>query len=106
MLSRSGDRARKHLNGHLSKTDSIVSAPVRGGFMETDEMRQLALPPNLLNYLKSIKRRFRNPLVEMSNGICMGCFMALSSGQRQKIENETTYGVCESCGRILYYEEL
>jgi len=91
-MSRQSTSGRKYLNG--------------GGSTETDEMRQLALPPNLLHYCKTIQRRFSNPLVEMRNGVCTGCFMSLSSGQRQKIENETTYGVCESCGRILYYEEL
>jgi predicted nucleic acid-binding Zn-ribbon protein len=91
-MSRPSTSGRKYLNG--------------GASMATDEMRQLALPPNLLHYCKTIQRRFSNPLIEMRNGVCTGCFMSLSSGQRQKIENETTYGVCESCGRILYYEEL
>jgi predicted nucleic acid-binding Zn-ribbon protein len=68
------------------------------------EMRQLELSPDLLRYHKSVQKRFRNPIVEVRNGVCLGCFIGLSSGQKQEIENGNGYGVCEACGRILYFE--
>ena len=70
------------------------------------EARQLDLPPDLIHYCRTIQRRYLNPVVEMKDGVCMGCYITLSSGQRQHIENTNGYGVCESCGRILYFEEL
>ena len=69
------------------------------------EMRQVDLSPKMLHYYKSIRKRFPNPIVELRNGVCLGCFISLSSGQKQEMEKSDDYGLCEACGRILYHEE-
>ena len=64
----------------------------------------LNLSPEMTDYYHSIQKRMPNPIVEMRNGACLGCFIVLSSHQQQSVINDG-YGVCETCGRILYYEE-
>jgi predicted nucleic acid-binding Zn-ribbon protein len=71
----------------------------------TPEMRQLDLTPKLISYLKTIQKRYSNPLVELRNGACLGCFITLSSAQRQEIVGSEGYGICDNCGRILYLDE-
>ena len=71
----------------------------------TTEMRQLELPPKILSHFNNIRKRFSNPIVELRNGVCLGCFMSLSSSQKQQVESGDGYGVCEACSRVLYYEE-
>ena len=79
---------------HLTDQESI-----------SPERRHLDLPPELISYYTSIKKRFSNPIVEVRNGVCLGCFIALSSSQRQEIENNDRYQLCDNCGRILYHED-
>ncbi len=69
------------------------------------EMRQLDLPHELLPHFRGIEKRYPNPIVEMRKGVCLGCFMSASSSQRQQLEKNGGYDVCEFCGRIVYYEE-
>ncbi|MBN1900295.1 hypothetical protein JW926_03100 [Candidatus Sumerlaeota bacterium] len=64
----------------------------------------LDLSPEMTEYFHSIQKRLPNPIVEMRNGVCLGCFMVLSSHQQQLVKSEDGYGICETCGRILYYE--
>ena len=65
---------------------------------------QLDLPPHLLEHYNIICKRVPNPIVEMRNGTCLGCFMVLSSHHQQKVKVED-YDVCENCDRILYFED-
>jgi len=67
------------------------------------QLPQLDLPPHLMEHYHIIRKRFANPIVEMRNGTCLGCFMVLSSHNQQKIKSGE-YDMCETCGRILYYE--
>ena len=72
----------------------------------TGDMRKLDLPPELMSYCQTMQKRFSDPIVEVRNGTCLACFINLSSSERQVIESGNGYGVCGSCGRILYYEDF
>lgn len=64
----------------------------------------LELSPEMVDYYHSIQKRIPNPIVEMRNGVCLGCFMVLASHLQQAVKSNDGYGVCETCARILYYE--
>ena len=71
-----------------------------------ESLRQLDLPPELIDHYKSLQRRYSNPIVELRNGVCLGCFMSLASSHKQQVvSSEKGFGICEFCGRILSYEE-
>lgn len=69
------------------------------------ELKQLELPPALLNRVNMLQVRFDNPLVEMKDGVCLGCFMNQPSHHKQKVQEGDGFGICENCGRVLYWEE-
>jgi predicted nucleic acid-binding Zn-ribbon protein len=81
---------------------NLATAPARSNLVSTPHA--LELSPEMVEYYHAIQKRFLNPIVEMRNGVCLGCFMVLSSHQQQIVKSEDGYGVCETCGRILYYE--
>jgi predicted nucleic acid-binding Zn-ribbon protein len=81
---------------------NLAIAPARSVLSRSPHA--LDLSPEMTEYYHSIQKRFLNPIVEMRNGVCLGCFMVLSSHQQQIVKNDDGYGVCESCSRILYYE--
>jgi predicted nucleic acid-binding Zn-ribbon protein len=81
---------------------NLAAAPARSGLSTAPHA--LELSPEKVEYYHSIQKRFLNPIVEMRNGVCLGCFMVLSSHQQQMVKCDDGYGICESCGRILYYE--
>lgn len=81
---------------------NLATAPLRSSFATA--AHAIDLSPEKTDYYHSIQKRFLNPIVEMRNGVCVGCFMVLSSHQQQMVKSDDGYGICESCGRILYYE--
>ena len=90
----------------IEKNAALEESRLDIKFSLTEDMRKLDLPPDLISYCQTIQKRFSDPIVEMRNGTCLGCFITLSSSERQEIENGNGYGVCDSCGRILYFEEF
>ncbi|HPB30640.1 MAG TPA: hypothetical protein PLB62_04235 [Candidatus Sumerlaeota bacterium] len=86
------------------QTKSATPSLLKGGSV-SNEMRQLDLTPELIAHFKVIQKCFANPIVEMRNGVCLGCFISMSSAGRQVIESGSGYGLCESCGRIIYSED-
>jgi len=80
----------------------VVTLP-RVGF---NHPHQVDLSPELIDYYHSILRRFSDPIVEMRNGVCMGCCMVLSPHNQQKIKSgEGGYDICEACGRIVHCDD-
>ncbi|HEY4544018.1 MAG TPA: C4-type zinc ribbon domain-containing protein, partial [Tissierellaceae bacterium] len=56
------------------------------------------------DYLK-IKKRKKKAVALAEDSTCRGCNMKLSSGMWDEIKHSEEPILCDSCGRILYYNE-
>ncbi|MDL2225586.1 C4-type zinc ribbon domain-containing protein [Eubacteriales bacterium OttesenSCG-928-M02] len=59
----------------------------------------------LLEKYKQIKKNRVNPLAKVVDGCCSGCNMTIPSLVQRKLREGEDIIECESCGRILFYED-
>lgn len=55
---------------------------------------------------RDIKKRVQPAMAKITNGLCSGCHMNLSIILLKELQKGDKLYTCESCGRILYLEEL
>jgi predicted nucleic acid-binding Zn-ribbon protein len=48
-------------------------------------------------------RRYGRAVVGVRDRVCMGCFVTLPTSAQPRLGEGEGLGVCESCGRILYW---
>ena len=63
------------------------------------------IPSELIVYYNRASKRYSNPIVLMIKDACTSCFTTQPTSAAQKIRLGS-FGVCERCGRILYYDKL
>jgi predicted nucleic acid-binding Zn-ribbon protein len=66
-----------------------------------EELKQ-ELPPPMRTRLESFARTGGRAVVSVINGICYGCFTAVSTASVAEIGRNDNLNYCENCGRYLY----
>lgn len=67
------------------------------------EQEKTLLDKGILNDYLKIKRRKKKAVALAEDSTCRGCNMKLSSGMWDDIKHSKEPILCDSCGRILYY---
>jgi predicted nucleic acid-binding Zn-ribbon protein len=60
------------------------------------------LPPQVRSRLERFARTGGRAVVPVINGICYGCFTAVSTGSVADLGRNDDLNHCENCGRFLY----
>ena len=63
------------------------------------------IPGNLLKQYDRLKKKLKDPIVRMKNGVCQGCFMSFSLGTALVAHANKSIHICEHCGRLVYIEK-
>ena len=78
--------------------------PVHCSEEEIEAMR-LGIPPEILVRYDSLKQRFGpSVLVPVEHDSCSACHMGISERRRKAVEHDVSD--CESCGRLLYDQDI
>lgn len=77
-------------------------------FKETNYIPNLSskIDASALNLYKKLRSQKSDPIVALKDNICGGCRMKIPSYQKNILEKDDEIMVCESCGRILYIDNL
>ena len=51
------------------------------------------------------KKRYKNVIVRLINGVCQGCFLSASTGVALVAKSGQSIHVCEHCIRLLYCDK-
>jgi predicted nucleic acid-binding Zn-ribbon protein len=96
-LTESGaGRAVEEAEFHIDIDDAVTQLGLR-----IDELKQ-QLPPRVSSRLDRFANTGGRPVVPVINGICYGCFTAVSTGSQADIGRNDEVNYCENCGRFLY----
>ncbi|MBI1884040.1 MAG: hypothetical protein HYS08_07535 [Chlamydiae bacterium] len=66
---------------------------------------RMGIPMELIRSYDRAKKRYKNAIVRLVNGVCQGCFLAAASGTSIVAKAGKSFHVCEHCSRLLYCEE-
>lgn len=105
--------AATRLEGEKARVESEVGrleAASKEAERERDALleRRKTLTPGLSDAVLAHYERLRRgrhglALVEVRDGLCMGCHVRLRPQAYNEIRTQNTYMTCEACARILYY---
>lgn len=70
------------------------------------EKAKLDIEDELLVKYQKIRKNKKLAIVEMVNGVCLGCNMTISKHMVEKIKINDNIMSCENCGRILCKQKL
>ncbi len=65
------------------------------------KLRQL-IPEQILGHYDRFVKAGKVPVIGVRHGVCMGCFVSLSTGALQKLIRQDDLNLCEHCGRYIY----
>lgn len=60
------------------------------------------IPEQILGHYDRLKRSNKIPVVEVRNGICLGCHLTLTRGLAVRLQSADDLHICEHCGRYIY----
>ncbi|MBI1870703.1 MAG: hypothetical protein HYS07_05865 [Chlamydiae bacterium] len=66
---------------------------------------RVGIPSEFIRAYDRAKRRYKNAIVRLINGVCQGCFLAASAGVAIVAKAGKSIHVCEHCTRLLYCEK-
>lgn len=67
--------------------------------------KEADIPSELLEQYKKVKRTRVNPVAKVKDNQCSGCNMTIPSLMLSKLRTADAALECDSCGRILYYQD-
>ena len=91
-----GGRAMEEAEFNIDIEDALAQLELR-----ITELRQ-ELPPQVNSRLDRFTSHGGRPVVPVINGICYGCFTAVSTGSVADLGRNDEVNYCENCGRFLY----
>ena len=65
---------------------------------------RMSVPIEFIRAYDRAKKRYKNVIVLLINGVCQGCFLAASTGVALIAKSGRSIHVCEHCMRLLYCE--
>jgi predicted nucleic acid-binding Zn-ribbon protein len=95
-LSDDGGRAVEEQEFHIDIGEAIAQLDAR-----IEELEQ-ELPPPLRSRLVRFAKTGGRAVVPVINGICYGCFTAVSTASVAELGRNADVNYCENCGRFLY----
>lgn len=91
-----GNRAMEEQEFHIDVDEAIRQLEAR-----IEELTQ-ELPPQVRGRVDRFSRGGGRAVVPLINGICYGCFTAVSTGAVAGLRRNDMLNYCENCGRFLY----
>jgi len=70
---------------------------------EKIEELQAGLEESVRSRYVSLDRNYERAVAPVLNGICYGCFVAVPTAWASEADRNRSLGVCDHCGRFLYY---
>lgn len=100
-------QGKKDFDALKEKYDAelAAAAPERDQLKKEADRLAKAVPKELMDRYKKIKKTRMNPVAKVQNEQCSGCNMAIPSLTMSKLRSGEKLLECESCGRILYFTE-
>lgn len=95
-LSEEGGRALEEAEFNIDITEAIAQLDTR-----IEELEQ-ELPPHIRSRLVRFAKTGGRAVVSVINGICYGCFTAVSTASVAELRRNDEVNACENCGRFLY----
>lgn len=96
-----------HRAGLLWKLQEIEIAKKKADAKELKELQERAdlirteLDMVLVERFDRLMERYGFAVAEVENGVCMGCYVNVSTGMGSAIEGSNDIYVCENCGKFL-----
>jgi len=95
-LSDEGGGAVEEQEFHIDIAEAVTQLDAR-----IEELKQ-ELPPHLRSRLVRFAQTGGRAVVPVINGICYGCFTAVSTASVAELGRNADVNYCENCGRFLY----
>ncbi|MBR9988657.1 MAG: hypothetical protein KFH98_02820 [Gemmatimonadetes bacterium] len=91
-----GGRALEEQEFNIDLDEAVTQLDAR-----IEELKQ-ELPPQVRSRVERFVETGGRPVVSVINGICYGCFTAVSTSSVADISRNDALNYCENCGRFLY----
>jgi predicted nucleic acid-binding Zn-ribbon protein len=86
----------------LLKLQTIEFGPHAGSTAETETAAlRAAIPATVLTHYERFRARGKKGIATVSNQVCSGCHMAITTAKLASLMRGTDVERCESCGRYL-----
>ena len=95
-LSDDGGGALEEQEFNIDITEAIAQLDAR-----IEELKQ-ELPPQMRSRVERFAKTGGRAVVSVINGICYGCFTAVSTASMAGLRRNDEVNYCENCGRFLY----
>lgn len=99
------------VTGFIKELCELESSKPSKSELSTEEKLQRILklrsliPEQITGHYDRFVKAGKVPVCAVRNGVCMGCFVRLSSGAFQRLVRQDDLNLCENCGRYIYPAE-
>ncbi len=94
MMIKESEQEEESLGFKIQNREKLVAA--RDNLIQQIDGKWLAT-------YERVSKRHGRAVVPVEAGVCLGCFMGLPTSHQRGPNRDADVGVCENCGRILYW---